>query len=49
MASSEAEEGFLDAMPPGTVRMSVADATNIGKRALSRIGFSNEDADIILG
>ena len=49
LASSEADEGFLDATPPGTVRMSVADATDLGKRALARIGFSNEDADIILG
>ena len=49
MAPSEADQEFLDAMPPGTVRMSVADATDLGKRALARIGFSNEDADIILG
>ena len=49
MVSSEADEEFLDATPPGTVRMSVADATDLGKRALGRIGFSNEDANIILG
>lgn len=49
MAPFKADKEFLDAMPLGTVRMSVADATDLGKRALARIGFSNEDANIILG
>ncbi len=29
MAPSEADQEFLDAMPPGTVRMSITDATVI--------------------
>lgn len=42
-------DGFLDDAPPGTVRLSVAEATAIGERALRRIGLSEEDTDIILG
>ena len=39
----------LEKTPPGTVRLSVVEATDIGARALRNIGFSDEDAEIILG
>jgi LDH2 family malate/lactate/ureidoglycolate dehydrogenase len=40
---------FLDSMSPSAVRLSVAEATALGERALRRIGFSEEDTGIILG
>ncbi len=40
---------YLDDTPPGTIRMSVAEATDIGERALRKIGFSKDDSDMILG
>ena len=40
---------YLDDTPPGTVRLSVAEATAVGERALRAIGFSAEDTEIILG
>ena len=40
---------FLDDAPPGTVRLSVADANAVGERALRAIGFSEDDTAIILG
>lgn len=40
---------YLDDAPPGTLRVSVEEATKIGARALKKIGFSQEDSDIILG
>ena len=42
-------DDYLDVTPPGTVRLSVEEATAIGKRALRAIGFSEEDTEIILG
>ena len=42
-------DDYLDDTPPGTVRLSVEEATAIGKRALRAIGFSEEDTEIILG
>ena len=41
--------GLLDETPSGTVRLSVAEATNVGERALLAIGFSADDTEIILG
>jgi len=49
MSPSDLGSQYLDATPPGTVRVSVAEATEIGERALRKIGFSKDDADIILG
>jgi LDH2 family malate/lactate/ureidoglycolate dehydrogenase len=49
MESPEAPADYIDATPPGTVRVSVDEATAIGRRALKKIGFSPEDTDIILG
>ena len=42
-------DDYLDDTPPGTVRLSVEEATAIGKRALRAIGFSDKDTEIILG
>ena len=39
---------YLDDMPPGSMRLSVAEATAVGERALRAIGFSKEDTAIIL-
>jgi LDH2 family malate/lactate/ureidoglycolate dehydrogenase len=49
MQTPDAPSEYLDATPPGTVRVSVAEATEIGRRALTKIGFSPEDTGIILG
>ena len=38
----------LDADEPGTVRLSVAEAVALGERALTRVGYSGEDARIIV-
>ncbi len=39
---------LLDADTPDTVRMTVADATELGASTLQRIGYSDEDARIIV-
>jgi LDH2 family malate/lactate/ureidoglycolate dehydrogenase len=39
---------LIDADTPDTVRLSVADAVAIGERALRRVGYSGEDAHIIV-
>jgi LDH2 family malate/lactate/ureidoglycolate dehydrogenase len=39
---------LLDADTPETVRLSVAEATAVGERALQRVGYSGEDARIII-
>lgn len=49
MIIADSNGEYLDDTPPGTVRMSVQDATALGERALKNIGFSHEDAHIILG
>ena len=49
MTVANSNREFLDETPTGTVRMSVLEATNLGERALKQIGFSHEDAHIILG
>lgn len=49
MTTPSSTPEFIDDTPPGTVRLSVDEATEIGERALQRIGFSKEDTDIILG
>ncbi len=47
-ASSKAAPGaLLDADTPDTVRMSPSDASELAKGALCRIGYSDEDAQII--
>ena len=38
----------LDAETPDTVRLSVAEAVALGERALTRVGYSGEDARIIV-
>lgn len=43
------QNGYLDETPAGTVRLSVVEATALGAQALRRIGFSDEDTEIILG
>jgi LDH2 family malate/lactate/ureidoglycolate dehydrogenase len=39
---------LIDTDTPDTVRLSVADAAAIGQRALQRVGYSGEDAHIIV-
>jgi LDH2 family malate/lactate/ureidoglycolate dehydrogenase len=39
---------LLDADQPDTVRLTVAEATALGERALTRVGYSGEDASIIV-
>ena len=41
-------EGLLDADTPDTVRLSAAEAAALGERALQRVGYSGEDARIIV-
>ena len=38
----------LDADAPGTVRLHVGEATELGSRALQRIGYSDKDSDVIV-
>src|SRR5688500_4797656 len=38
----------IDADAPDTVRMTVAEATRVGEDALQRVGYSGEDARIIV-
>ena len=40
---------LIDADSPDSVRLTVAEATGIGERALQRVGYSGEDAQIIVG
>ncbi|MDH3701278.1 MAG: Ldh family oxidoreductase, partial [Alphaproteobacteria bacterium] len=49
MATPGPNAAYIDDAPPGTVRLSVEEAIEIGEGALKRIGFSKEDTDIILG
>ena len=49
MDAPDSPAHFIDDTPPGTIRVSVDEATRIGERALKAIGFSQEDTDIILG
>ena len=49
METPRSASEFIDATPPGTIRVSVDEARKIGARALQKIGFSTEDSDIILG
>ncbi|MEN3353874.1 MAG: L-2-hydroxycarboxylate dehydrogenase, partial [Betaproteobacteria bacterium] len=44
----EQPSDFIDADTPDTVRLSVPDAATIGERALQRVGYSGEDAHIIV-
>src|SRR5215212_4634043 len=44
----EQSSDLLDADRPDTVRLSVPDAVTIGERALQRVGYSGEDAHIIV-
>src|SRR5262245_33586751 len=39
---------LLDADLPGTVRLTVAEAVALGERSLQRVGYSGEDARIIV-
>ena len=41
-------KNLLDADTPGTVRLSVAASTTLGERALGRVGYSGEEARIIV-
>ena len=49
MKTPSSASPYIDDAPPGTIRVSVEEATEIGERALKKIGFSQEDTDIILG
>src|SRR5512143_3688332 len=42
------EGGLIDADGPDTVRLDVAAATALGEHALQRVGYSGEDARIIV-
>lgn len=42
------QAGPIDVDTPDTVRLTVADAVEIGERALQRVGYSGEDAHIIV-
>src|SRR5215210_4860871 len=48
MTSEQAESGRLDADTPDTLRMSVSEATALGEQALQRVGYSGEDARIVV-
>lgn len=48
MQPSQKMIDLLDADAPDTVRMTVTEATALGMRALRRIGYSDEDAKIIV-
>ncbi len=48
-ASSSAQGGLLDPDRPDGLRMSVDEATALGKQALQRIGCTDEEAQIIVG
>ena len=48
MKAAPSSPGLLDADAPGTVRLAVAEAVALGERALTRVGYSGEDARIIV-
>jgi LDH2 family malate/lactate/ureidoglycolate dehydrogenase len=48
MQQASETRDLLDSDQPGTVRLSVAEATALGERALERVGYSGEDARIIV-
>src|SRR5258705_8316383 len=47
-SSNSGQDKLLDADTPDTVRMAPAAAAEVGKEALRRIGYSPEDAQIIV-
>lgn len=49
MQTPDRPNDYLDDTPPGTVRLSVDEATEIGARALTQIGYDEDDSGIILG
>jgi LDH2 family malate/lactate/ureidoglycolate dehydrogenase len=49
MDTPNSASDYIDDTPPGTIRVSVDEAIEIGESALKRIGYSKEDTDIILG
>ncbi|HKU70825.1 MAG TPA: Ldh family oxidoreductase [Burkholderiales bacterium] len=48
MAATASPREVLDIDTPDTVRLSVAEAVALGERALMRVGYSGEDAKIIV-
>jgi LDH2 family malate/lactate/ureidoglycolate dehydrogenase len=48
MQTAVTTQDLLDPDAPGTVRLGVADAVALGERALQRVGYSGEDARIII-
>ena len=48
MQAGSLSQNSLDADTPGTVRLAVAEAVALGERALTRVGYSGEDARIIV-
>jgi LDH2 family malate/lactate/ureidoglycolate dehydrogenase len=48
MAAAASPREVLDIDTPDTVRLSVAEAVALGERALTRVGYSGEDAKIIV-
>ena len=48
MQNSNSNQGLLDADGPDTVRLSAIEATRLGETALQRVGYSGEDARIII-
>jgi LDH2 family malate/lactate/ureidoglycolate dehydrogenase len=48
MQSTKPSSGLLDEDRPHTVRLTVAEAAALGERALTRVGYSGEDARIIV-
>src|SRR5688572_7949862 len=48
MDATPSSSALLDADRPDTVRLTVAEATELGERALQRVGYSGEDARIIV-
>jgi len=47
-APAQSAKGLLDADAPDTVRLGVTEATELGARALRRIGYPDEEATIIV-
>lgn len=48
MSAASSSQSLLDADTPDTVRLTPAEAAEIGQRALERVGYSGEDARIIV-
>lgn len=48
MQAAAPTQNFLDPDAPDTVRLGVSDAVALGERALQRVGYSGEDARIIV-